>query len=130
LKPLSGGEERILYSGPASHIEIAPNGKQAAFAWQGKVMLLEFAGGEPQQLASLRGADVLGLAWEPDSSAVLISVPGNPPALWRARPGEPPARLDWSPDRLDGIRLHPDGKRVAFTAGKVSEQVWSLSLKN
>jgi hypothetical protein len=33
-------------------------------------------------------------------------------------------------NRAAGFSLHPDGKRVALTAGRSQSEIWSLSLRD
>jgi hypothetical protein len=65
-----------------------------------------------------------------DSSHLLVSTPNKPlAALWRVSlEGGQPERLPISFDRQGGLRLHPDGRRVAFTRGAIHSEVWSMDL--
>lgn len=96
-------------------------------------------GGEPRELMrapvpknrNLSGN--AGLQWTPDGAYLLFGRWQNWSAenltveLWRV-PGQggEPQKLELAMERLWGIRMHPDGRRVAFTAGVAKEEVWVL----
>jgi len=129
LRQLAGGQERVLFqtdAGKLGNLELSRDGKWLAFTVDSKVMVVEAGGGAPRQVASLRGGKIEGLDWSPDSTALLLSAP---PTLWRAHSGTGHVeRLDARLDQQDSVRLHPDGKRVAYAAGKVREEVWVVKL--
>jgi Tol biopolymer transport system component/tetratricopeptide (TPR) repeat protein len=50
--------------------------------------------------------------------------------LWRIPlDGGPPKKLEIPGNRGAGFSLHPDGKRIALTAGRTRSEVWSLPLE-
>ena len=125
------GEEKLLLPAPGGkprNLEISPDGKWLAWTKDGIVMVMSSSGGDQRQVASLRQGGVMGLEWLRDSTALLVSVPGSPPALWRVSLDGKADKLATRLDRVDSVRLHPDGRRVAYTAGKVWEEVLVLSL--
>jgi Tol biopolymer transport system component len=70
-----------------------------------------------------------GMDWTPDAKAVLVA--GGPDrALWLVPvTGGAPKKLDidvrtWGTD--NGIRIHPNGKQIAYFAGESSREIWAL----
>ncbi|MBK5293840.1 MAG: PD40 domain-containing protein [Acidobacteriia bacterium] len=125
------GNEKVLRAGGAGklgNLEIAPDGKWLAYTMEGKVMVVGVDGGEWRQVASLRESGAMGLEWLRDSTGLLVSVPGVPPGLWRVSLSGKAEKLGTRLERVDGVRLHPDGRRVAYTAGKVWEEVRVIGL--
>jgi hypothetical protein len=41
--------------------------------------------------------------------------------------GGEPRKLDLVADNLRDVRVHPDGRHIAYTAGKDRMEVWALS---
>ena len=133
------GTETTLYRAEQgvrlSHLTMSSGGRWlgfvAAFGKSGgreEVRVMDWKKGEARTIASLQQGGVLGLEWVPDSTSVLVSTPGSAgPILWRASlDGGQPRRLQIALDRVDGIRLHPDGRQAAFTTGGVHAEVWVM----
>ena len=111
-----------------------------AFVWaDGKVgitalMVLPTAGGEPRELLRSQEPEGISLpAWTPDSRHIMYArtVYGEKPTfeLWRiSADGGRPQKLGLVMEGLEpyGLSVHPDGKRIAFTAGTEREEVWVL----
>jgi Tol biopolymer transport system component len=128
---------RVEPGAAISHLALAPGGRWLAFVTgsgaigsRDEVRVLDLQPRQERTIASLPHANVLGLQWTPDAKAVLVSTPGNPTAaLWRAPlDGRKPERLEIRLDRRDGVSLHPDGKRVAFTTGHTGSEIWVMDL--
>lgn len=85
---------------------------------------------DPRQLASVPKGGISGVEWMRDNRHLLISTPSKPVAgLWRVSlEGGEPERLPLLLDRQGGVRLHPDGRRIAFTRGAVQSEVWKMDL--
>ncbi len=75
-----------------------------------------------------------GLAWTPDGHHLLFGKPRQTDSpqeqtieLWRipAEGGEP-QRLGLAMENLRDVTVHPDGRRIAFSAGKEGAEVWVL----
>jgi hypothetical protein len=57
-------------------------------------------------------------------------VAGRSAELWRIPvDGAPPVKIDSPGNRDSGFSLHPDGKRVAMTAGDSKSEIWVLPLR-
>jgi len=93
------------------------------------------AGGEPRELVRVPEPEAIietSLAWTPDSRETLIA---RSPAslrgrtrLWRVPvDGGAPAPVDLPlAARLRSVSVHPNGRRIAFTAGVATAEVWRM----
>ena len=128
-------EKRGLYAGVVS-----PDGQRLLIAtWDGKsqvLLVMPAAGGEAREVVRIDGEKENPFpgspSWTPDgrSVAFLKGIKGKDGQwqLWRAtaedgaqqRIGQIAAR------QLQGVRLHPDGRRVAITDVKVDLEVWVM----
>jgi Tol biopolymer transport system component len=132
-----GREETTLFSAPPgtriSHLALDPQGRRLAFVSgaAGRAEALEVvpaAGGPTRRLFDLSGCCATGLEWMPDGSRILLTVAGDEkPELWRVPlEGGPSERISLPADWRGGLRVHPDGRRVAFTAGQTRSEVWVM----
>jgi len=144
----SGNEREIVRRAVLGYPNLSPDGRfigTASGDSSGNAetfILIPIAGGEPTEL--LRTVSKAGepkrhfsmLIWAPDSQSLLIRKTSNdgkqPFELWRASiDGSPARNLGELDPRLttDGPRLHPDGRRIAFSpkpAGEVRPQEVSI----
>lgn len=148
-RDLETGEEKELYRAvpparvhhwPTSNLAVSPDGQRLAFVWtDGRVgitalMVLPTAGGEPRELLRAQEPEMISVpAWTPDSRHIMYarSVSGEKRTfeLWRiSAEGGEPQKLGLVMEGLEpyGLSVHPDGKRIAFTAGTEREEVWVL----
>ena len=117
------GHEFTLYRGAAlSHIAASPDGKWLAVGESGKALVvIPAAGGEARTLLF---EGVTEIEWGRELVA------GKGPELWRIPlDGGLPVRLDSPGNRDSGFSLHPDGERVALTAGDSKSEIWVLPLR-
>lgn len=75
------------------------------------------------------GVFSLGLSWTPDAAHVLFTRPavtGEARELWRipATGGEADKLV--AMEGLSEIRVHPDGRRIAFSAGQFNAEIWVM----
>ncbi|HEX4950603.1 MAG TPA: hypothetical protein VFZ34_28315, partial [Blastocatellia bacterium] len=146
-KDIDSGEEREIYSvnqiWGASHLAPSPDGEQIAFivydqaAKISTVKLVPYRGGEARDLLVERHDPkdltfFYGLAWMTDGRALLLTK-GNsrnnePNAeLWRVPiAGGAIQKFTWPMERVRDLRIHPDGKRLAFTSGNQTFEVWAM----
>jgi Tol biopolymer transport system component len=130
--------------------ELSPDGRMFAVVSTSKgaktstLLVFPSAGGEPRALFSVTPPDVLqpflNTTWTPDSGAVIVvaSVADatgertDPKELWLVPVDGTAARRldidirDWKPSR--GIRLHPDGRHIAFFTGTDTREVRVLEM--
>lgn len=133
-RDVGSGEETVLHASSAVPRELAmsPDGGAVAFIATGErdaLMMLPLKGGHPVQLASAARQGFQSIEWAPNGSEIYVSTNTPPPGLWRvAMEGGAPVRLPAKFERSGGIRLAPDGARVAYPAGGVALEVRVLDL--
>ncbi|MFQ5817467.1 MAG: TolB family protein, partial [Terriglobia bacterium] len=150
-RDLGSGREKELYraASPArvAHLGVSPDGQRLAFVWwdpkEGTtaVKVISTSGGEARELLKLPAAQLSGygqpvfaLAWTPDSRHIIYapSTAGQKHRfeLWRiSADGGEPQNLGLAMEGLSlyGLSVHPDGRRIAFTAGTPRRsEVWVL----
>lgn len=148
-RDLETGDEKELYRAvppaqlrhwPTSNLAVSPDGQRLVFVWtDGKVgitalVVLPTAGGEPRELLRAQEPEMISVpAWTPDSRHIMYarSVSGEKRKfeLWRiSAEGGEPQNLGLVMEGLEpyGLSVHPDGERIAFTAGTEREEVWVL----
>jgi len=128
------------------NLAVSPDGQQLAFVWLERdergptsialKVIPTTEGGETRELLRVRPPERLFQpAWMPDGGHVLFGrgrVEGQEPRLelWRisAEGGEPQyLGLEMEGLLLYGLRIHPDGQRIAFTAGRnLGSQTWVM----
>jgi Tol biopolymer transport system component len=149
---LESGETRALFeiSGTEDYgsFEISPDGRYLATAkWNSEaktssVVVLSVADGQERELLSVGPPELFGaygyMSWTPDGEALLVQKRrqslGDPygqdgrKELWVVPTSEGQARkLDIDIDDWTGrIRLHPNGKQIAFFTGDVSTELWAF----
>lgn len=150
-RDLETGEEQELYRAvppakvhhwPTSNLAVSPNGQRLAFVWTDAkdvdrataLMVQPTAGGEPRELLRAQAPAWISVpAWTPDSRHILYArtVYGEKQKfeLWRiSAEGGEPQNLGLLMEGLEpyGLSVHPDGKRIAFTAGTDRAETWVL----
>jgi Tol biopolymer transport system component len=114
---------------------LSPDGKQLAFEESNCLRVIAADGGEARDLLKVQPQEGLSsIAWTIDGKEVIFSKALSPAnlqeqtcELWRipAEGGEP-QKLGLAMERIDNLRVHPDGKRIAFVAGQYRAEVWVM----
>jgi Tol biopolymer transport system component len=150
-RDLMNGSEKELYRAfpPAKvlHLAISPNGQLVAFLWwdrearKATLKVVPASGGEARELLKLPSSawgdysePAIELAWTPNSRQIIyaVSAVGKKPILelWRvSSDGSEQQNLGLRLEGLFpfGLSIHPDGQRIAFTAGIFpDDEVWVL----
>ena len=142
LRDLETGQDRELYRKVAppdiGSLTLSPNGKQLAFLTADTetpalvLRVIPAAGGKSRDLLRVLPEQITSYAWTADGREILFakglsSVQEQTCELWRipAEGGEP-QKLGLAMDGLSELRVHPDGRRIVFTAGKQSAEVWVM----
>jgi Tol biopolymer transport system component len=123
-----GGEERERYRGPASELSLSPDGRWLAFSTRGpnaSLAVLPTSGGPVRTIYRWPGSvSARIVTWLPDSRQLLF---GHEDVLWSvAIDGGEPRRLALASTGLRFLTLSPDGRRLAFTAGERTSEVWVM----
>lgn len=96
------------------------------------------SGGTPRELARAEKGEnfhnLPPLAWSPDGSQILFTkggtgIQGWTFGLWRVpAQGGKAQKVDLAMEGLRHVRVHPDGKRIAFAAGQlaINPEVWVM----
>jgi Tol biopolymer transport system component len=150
---LATGERRAVYGSnvPDTRINalaVSPNGTQIVFRevrpnyeeedW---LQIVPATGGTPRDVlrepVKTEGGNIsggVGLAFTPDGSQILFGRRTQPLKetvgkmdLWRVpAEGGKASRLGLSMPNLTGLALHPNGRRLSFTAGELIHELWVL----
>jgi Tol biopolymer transport system component len=116
----SGRETTVLRGKGLRLLAISPDGRRLAVASDEAIAILPAAGGEQRDLPFSGATE---LEWGAD----LLAARGAD--LWRLSPESGEARrLEMPGNRAPGFSLHPDGKRIALTAGRTQSEVWVMGL--
>ena len=150
MRDLETGQEKVVYRVVAPqqlyNFALSPDGQRLAFPLfvraehSDTLKVLPITGGEPRDLLKIQVpkeqdhtiSGRAGLAWTSDGAHLLFARwrhYGQDPSVefWRVpTAGGEPQKLGLVMDRLWGLRLHPDGRRLAFTAGETKAEVWVL----
>ena len=133
------GRERVIAAGRAApnSLAVAPDGEAVAYVARGddpqrsELRITQSSSGETRTVyETARGTIGPPVAWSADAARLLF-----------ARPGEQDGRTLWSlavrgraePVRLlpcclgNDVRVHRDGRRLAFTAGTSRGELWMLT---
>ncbi|MCK4264380.1 MAG: PD40 domain-containing protein, partial [Candidatus Aminicenantes bacterium] len=132
----SGKEEEIYHKENASeshHVALSSDGKWIAFddrVPQRTLYVIKATGGEPIELYRTKsGETITSFDWRPETRKIFFTkgISRKPNQLWRVNleRGEP-QRIDLSMRRLRQLRFHPDGKRIAFSAGYIEVELWVM----
>ncbi len=143
-RELSSGQEKILFSiGALSYhfcagVALSHDGRQLALAVSDaksrskSVKILPAAGGEARDL--LREAQMPfpgSIAWTPDGRSLLFVKQPNPRdqknELWLIPvQGGDPQKLDLTAKNMLDLRVHPDGRHLAYTSKGDRSEVWAI----
>ena len=95
-------------------------------------MLIPVDGGTPRELLRVSQPEsVLGngsMSWTPDGLGLLVKKGTSAdPQLWFVpMSGESPRQIDLYLTEFGTVRMHPDGKQIAFDSRRFSSEVWVL----
>ena len=146
-RDLTTNKEKILFSLPddsayyMSGLTLSPDGQNLAFSVSESgskiIRILPVNGGEARELlhedkSSMPVAFGFGtVEWTPDGRNVLFirqtSSGGPERELWMIPAvGGSPRKLELKADKLRELSVHPDGRQIAFTAGKLRSEIWVM----
>lgn len=116
---------------------VLPDGRHVAWTSFGPdkseaVLLVPLAGGAPRELLRTRGSEpvTMALTSTPDGRGLLVQKglsSGGSELLLVPVGGGQPRKLDGRINSLPAqIRIHPDGRQIAWVAGQSKQEVWVL----
>ncbi len=124
----TGREQELL--GSVYRYSLSPDGRELAYSSFDEssefVKILSLASGQAREVhRQPRGTGrIYSVAWTSDGTRLLFSRKGQ---LWRISvAGGAPEQLPVALESLRELRPHPDGQRLAFTAGVGRGEVWVL----
>ncbi len=144
VRDVKNGQEKELLSAITPffvrRVSLSPDGGQLAFIMNDQatrssiLKVMPAAGGEPRELLRLKEPESIGsLVWTPDGREVIFgknrstSLEDRKRELWRiSAEGGEPQKLELAMENLRDLRFHPDGRRIAFSGGKFSGEVWVM----
>jgi Tol biopolymer transport system component len=144
VRNLDTGQEREIFRTDAgitivNNLAVSADGREIAFFVlnPGPVIKIIKSTGEPTREISLDPKEAplgtLGIgpiAWTPDGRHLVYATANTQNAkteLWRVPvEGGQPQKVGISMESLAGLSMHPDGKRIAFSAGQLKSEVWAF----
>jgi Tol biopolymer transport system component len=144
VRDLETGREKELYRAELPsfidyNVDVSPDGAQLAFPLMQSrnqprlLMVISTSGGEPRKLLEVYERELIpSITWTADSHSIVFAkgralLQDSKDELWRiSAEGGAPEKLGLTMDWLGDLRLHPDGQRIAFTAGQNKSEVWVL----
>lgn len=139
----SSGAIRELVRGQFGPISVSPDGRWIATSRTGgseapvALVLVSIATGQVRELLELQPGEAISnvaMPWTPDGDAVLMRKmrAGSGSELWIVpADGKTARKLDFDANRISEaawgkMRLHPDGRRLAYVTGWNRAEVWAL----
>jgi Tol biopolymer transport system component len=138
-RDVESGKDAELYRAAQSvgKLALSPDGRQLAFCEREKedkfvLKTMPISGGKPREVFTVpeyRELEwELGLSWTSDGNHLIVAHPRNSEDLWVIPVDGGEHRTVKLGAKARGMRLHPDGQRIAFTIGPPYEvgEVWAL----
>lgn len=129
------GEEKKLFDAPIliGLLTLSPNGQELAFWGKGTVMLLSTTnGGEPRKLFQ-QDKTISSMTWSADGRFLFYGKKRDAEStvneVWRISvEGGEPKKLDLAMNMLMHLRMHPAGRKIAFTASirPQASEIWVM----
>jgi Tol biopolymer transport system component len=135
---LTTGTSRDLVTGEdLDATAVAYDGAHMAYVRGGpgvesRLFVQDVSGGEPRELVRIPApGGIRTLAWTRDGRHVIYGRTDNwlegPTEMWRVPVGGgEPASLGLTRPGASGVRMHPDGRRIGFSAGEIDTEVWVM----
>ncbi len=113
------------------NIALSRDGKWLAFTRRAQELhVMPAEGGSPTELLRVSEQDepVVPQSWLPDGETLLFTIGnGYERSLWTIDvAGGEPFEVGLSMEMLRVVRVHPDGKRISFTAGVPHLELWVM----
>jgi Tol biopolymer transport system component len=127
------GAENVLFDSPRPFMQgpLSPDGKQLVFYDGKSIWLLSTNGGEPRELIPVK--DVNSMTWSADGRFLFYGKKRDSKSyvfeVWRTPvEGGEPQKLDLAMTQLMHLRMHPSGRKIAFTASirPQTSEIWVM----
>lgn len=141
----TGAVKRVFSDHPTqwgTSLALSPDGRTLVVTDQNEetgttsLQLMPAAGGERRELLRVQAPEfvsVTGLVWDRDGQNLIVARSIRRPRqnehaeLWRVPiDGGAPQRLGLSLDEPRDLRLHPDGRQIAYVAGEYGAEIWVM----
>ena len=141
VQDLKTGRANELFHARADKLTLSPDYGKLAFVSfdrlkkpRAAVIVMSLTGGEPQTLFRAEAGETIGtVAWTPDGKGILFTKSDlewsrRKTEFWLvATAGGEPVRLGLHIDEfVQDLRVHPDGRRIAFSVEQGRAEVWLL----
>lgn len=113
------------------HLNVSPDGKYLSFTTAVKdpiIKIIPIAGGEVRDFLTIKTGNFLPHAWTPDGKEIIfVKSEKQNCELWKIPvEGGEPQKVDLTMERMRRLRIHPDGRRIVFIAGKSINEIWVM----
>jgi Tol biopolymer transport system component len=146
MRDLASAVQRVLHRGTCranwevEKVAVSPDGQSIAFirgegatpadARPPQLFVIPTAGGTPR--AILTASEIIwSMVWVKDARSLIAAQrdkPGTSWSLWRIpTAGGDPQRIGVTMDEMRQVRISPDGRSLAFDAGKLGGELWMMS---
>jgi Tol biopolymer transport system component len=138
VRDLQTGQEKIITEPvpTPTGMALSPDGLQVAVTTadeaSGKqaLVVVPVAGGAAREIYKVdKPRSILRFpVWTPDGTQILcgVSLPDKTEALLVPVSGGDPQKLAYTMNGITDLSFHPDGKRVAFSAGRPQNELWVM----
>jgi Tol biopolymer transport system component len=138
---LATNQEREIARGPFGRTTISPDGQWIATTLANRsrksssLVLISVKDGAQREILTVtepRALDAVSLAWVPNGRGLVVAQRLDANSLkkdiWFVPiDGSLPRKLEIETNGLsDPFSVHPDGRRIAFTSGEETNEVWAL----
>jgi dipeptidyl aminopeptidase/acylaminoacyl peptidase len=118
-------------------LNLSPDGRFIATTYHDEsakstlVLLLPVSGGEPRELLRVSDPQTVGanVPWTPDGRAILVNknLGKSNELLLVLITGGPPRKIDLGVPKFGAVKVHPDGRQIAYVVGDGEKQeLWVL----
>ncbi len=136
---VKSGKDVEIYRAAQSvgKLALSPDGRQLAFCEKEKedkfvLKTMPISGGKPREVFTVPEYESLehelGVSWTSDGNHLVVAHPQNSKDLWVIPVDGGEHKTVKLGARARGLRLHPDGQRIAFTKGPLygAAEIWAL----
>jgi Tol biopolymer transport system component len=127
----TGSQREVLTGNEVGYFAMAPDGGSLAYAapfqQPRSIRILNLVTGSSRELLKAEATETFSaLQWLPDSRRIVVwkTAASNTTGAVVSLAGDPLVQLDRTLPNF--FRIHPDGKRIVYSAASATSEVWSL----